>query len=602
MRIPLVVAAIAFFPLFFANTTLLACALPQSSSAQASNNTSVEAQMEIGATADAKQDYAAAVAAYRKAIEMDPRNAHAHQHFVESSMSQANVRIRKLFDNPDYSKFEHGQLHGDAKKVIEAERNKANAEATAGQKALLATYDRWIAAQPQVAAFYWGKGYALSLRDKTTEPEQLFNKAISLDPKFAAAYNSMAELEYGKGDYAKQRDYLQRAMDLDPANAEAASTYAQSLQFTDPPRFRQLVEQFSKRFPRDSNCTYLLYQLENTEPTTAERIQVLVRMRRSYVDRPVSTAGMDEPDVFTNWLEESMADLFNLYAPNDPQGALDLAREMQKQKWADPGWKDAVAYQQNLIKALDLISATRYSDVVALLQHQFGGFIVKYYLDQTPVERAISEAQARAGNVQQAFDTLATAWIKAPNPELKAGLLKFGSQLGKSTEQVTDALWQKWTADAKEMKPFELKNAIDGKKVKLSDFRGRVILVSFWFPLCGPCRAELPYLDEVAKKYQAQGFVILAINGIPQQNSLAPGVLKQYDVIGLKVPSDKWTDQYDHVRSFPTNYLLDPEGRIVAHPDVRSIDALNRFEAQIDALLYRSAKDKSTKSARASLM
>lgn len=601
MRIPLIVTVVALFP-FFPNLALPTHALPQSPSAQAASDRSAEAQMKIGAAADAKQDYPAAMAAYRQAIEIDPENAHAQQHFVESCMNQANVRVRKLFENPDYSKFEHGQLHGHAKKAIEAERKKADAKAMAGQKALLATYDQWITAHPDVAGFYWGKGYALTLRDKTTGPEELFLKAISLDPKFAAAYTSMAQLEYGKGDYAKQREYLQRAMDLEPANADAASTYAQSLQFTDPPQFRQLAEQFAKRFPKNSNCTYLLYQLENTEPTTADRIEVLERMRRSYVDQPVSTVGMDEPDIFTGWLEEAMADLFNLYAPNSPQKALDLAHEMQKQKWADTGWEDAVAYQQNLINARGLIAAAKYSDAVALLRHQFGGWIVKYDLDHTPVQMALAEGQAGTGNVQQGFDTLATAWIKAPNPELKAGLLKYGAQLGKSAEQVNDALWQKWTADAKEMKPFELKNVTDGKKVKLSDFRGRVILVSFWFPLCGPCRGELPYLDEVAKKYKAQGFVILAINGIPEQNSLAPGVLKQYDVTGLKVPNDKWTNQYDHVRSFPTNYLLDPQGRIMAHPDVRSVDALNRFEAQIDALLSSGAKDKSTKSERASSM
>lgn len=599
MRIPLAAAVAALF-VFSVNPTLLAGAVPQNSDAQTTNDARVEAQMKIGAAADAKQDYAAAVAAYRKAVEMDPQNAHAQQHFVESSMNHANVRIQKLFDNPDYSKFEHGQLHGRAKKTIEAESKEAHAEATAGQKALLTTYDQWISAHPKVAGFYWGKGYVLTLEDKTTGPEELFNKAISLDPKFAPAYNSLAALEYGKGDYAKQRDYLQRAMDLDPANADAARAYADSLQFTDPPQFRQLAGDFAKRFPKDSNCTRLLYQLENTEPTTADRIEVLERMRHSYVDQPVSTAGMDEPDIFMGWLESSMADLFNLYATNDPQKALDLAQEMQKQKWADTGWKDAIAYQQNLIKALDLISAAKYSDAAALLQRQFGGWIVKYDLDHTPVELAFAEAQAGAGNIQQAFDTLATAWIKVPNPELKAGLLKYGSQLGKSAEQVNDALWQRWIADAKEMKPFELKNAVDGKEVKLSDFRGKVILVSFWFPLCGPCRRELPYFDEVAKKYQSQGFVILAVNGIPQQNSLVPGVLRNYHITGLNVPSDKWARQYDNVRGFPTNYLLDSDGRIMAHPRVDSTDALKAFEAQIDTLLAWSTKD--VKSERASSM
>lgn len=599
MRIPLVVAAVTFF-LFFANPNLSASAPPQNPSTQAANGALVEAQMKIGEAADVKQDYAAAMAAYRKAIEIDPQNADAHKRFIMAAWNQANAATEKLFDNPDYSKFEHGQLRGHAKKVLDAERKKAIAESKSGDNALIATYDRWIAAQPNTAAFYWAKGYALSLRDKTTGPEELFQKAIALDPKFVPAYNSLAQLEYGRGDYTKQRAYLKRAMDLDPANPEAAEAYADSLQFTDPMQFRQLAEQFAKRFPYNSDCPYLLYQLENTEPANAGRIEVLQRMRRSYVDQPLSTAGMDQPDIFTGWLESSMSDLFNLYAANNPRGALELAQEMQKQKWADTGWKDAVAYQQNLIQALDLIYAAKYSEASALLQRRFSGDVVKYDVNPAPLNLALAEAQAGTGNVQQAFDTLAAAWIKAPNPELKTGLLKYGSRLGKSAEQVNHALWQKWTANAKEMKPFELKNAVDGKKVKLSDFRGRVILVSFWFPLCGPCRRELPYLNVVAKKYQSQGFAILAINGVPQQNSLAPGVLKQYDVTGLKVPSDKWARQYDNVRGFPTNYLLDSEGRIMAHPRVDSADTLRAFETQIDMLLAQSAKD--AKAERASSM
>jgi hypothetical protein len=126
-----------------------------------------------------------------------------------------------------------------------------------------------------------------------------------------------------------------------------------------------------------------------------------------------------------------------------------------------------------------MIAAAKYSDGSALLQHQLLGWIVNYDIDHTLLNLAIAEARCGAGNVQQGFDTLAAAWIKAPNAELKAGLIKYGSRLGKNTAQVDDALWRKWTENAKEMKPFELWKMDDDTKVKLADFRGRVILMQF---------------------------------------------------------------------------------------------------------------------------
>jgi len=581
MRIPQIAIAVILFGFPLTRTYRP----PGPQAAQSENNASSEAQMKLGEAADAKKDYAAAMVAYRQAINIDPQNVDAHKLFIMASVNQADVAIRKLFDDPDYAKFERGELHGAAKKAFEAKDKKAGATAKAGDNALVATYDDWIATHPKMAAFYWAKGYAFTMVERPSGEEELFQKAISLDPKFAPAYNSMADVEFEKGDYAKQSDYLKQVMDIDPSNSQAAFDYARSLQFTNPAQFRQLAEQYAKRFPRDSRCTYMLYELENSEPSSADRMSVLEGMRYSYVDKPVSTEGMDEPDTFTNLLESSMADLFNLYAQNDPKEALGLAQEMEKQKWADSSWKDAVAYQQNLITALNSIATAKYSDASSLLQHQFAGDIVKYYIDHSPVTLAIAEAQAGAGNTQQAFDTLAAAWIKKPTAELKTGLLKYGAKLGKTPAQVDDSLWQKWTDNAKEMKPFELKKVGSSTKIKLSDFRGKVTLVSFWFPLCGPCREEMPYLDEAAKKYQSQGFSILAINGVPEQNHFAPGVLKNYDITGLQVPSSKWADRYDHVHAFPTNYLLDAQGRIMAHPDVRNLAALKAFELQIDTLL-----------------
>jgi len=52
---------------------------------------------------------------------------------------------------------------------------------------------------------------------------------------------------------------------------------------------------------------------------------------------------------------------------------------------------------------------------------------------------------------------------------------------------------------------------LDGKKVSLSDFKGKPVLVNFWATWCGPCKVEMPWFEEFNKQYSAQGLVILGL-------------------------------------------------------------------------------------------
>jgi thiol-disulfide isomerase/thioredoxin len=70
-------------------------------------------------------------------------------------------------------------------------------------------------------------------------------------------------------------------------------------------------------------------------------------------------------------------------------------------------------------------------------------------------------------------------------------------------------------AEASEMRgkpaPAFTLATLDGKKVSLSDYKGRPVLVNFWATWCGPCKVEMPWFEEFNKEYAAQGFVILGL-------------------------------------------------------------------------------------------
>src|SRR5262245_27852736 len=58
---------------------------------------------------------------------------------------------------------------------------------------------------------------------------------------------------------------------------------------------------------------------------------------------------------------------------------------------------------------------------------------------------------------------------------------------------------------------FELKT-LAGRKVKLSDFRGKVVVLNFWATYCGPCRVEMPWLVDLYKQYRSRGLEVVGVS------------------------------------------------------------------------------------------
>ena len=101
---------------------------------------------------------------------------------------------------------------------------------------------------------------------------------------------------------------------------------------------------------------------------------------------------------------------------------------------------------------------------------------------------------------------------------------------------------------------------LDGSSVKLSDYRGRPVWVSFWATWCPPCRAENPDIQEVYEKYQAEGLVILALS-IGEDTGTVQGYVQRTGLtytIGL----DQTTEIAARYRivGIPTHFFVDRDG------------------------------------------
>lgn len=117
--------------------------------------------------------------------------------------------------------------------------------------------------------------------------------------------------------------------------------------------------------------------------------------------------------------------------------------------------------------------------------------------------------------------------------------------------------------------PDFTQNDPSGKPVKLSDFRGKYVLVDFWASWCGPCRQENPNVVANYNQYKNKGFRVLGVS-LDQPNG-HDAWLKAIDTDGLawtQVSDLKgWKNEaaqlYD-IQAIPQNLLIGPEGRIVA--------------------------------------
>lgn len=109
-----------------------------------------------------------------------------------------------------------------------------------------------------------------------------------------------------------------------------------------------------------------------------------------------------------------------------------------------------------------------------------------------------------------------------------------------------------------------------GTPFRLSDYRGKVVLINFWGTWCGPCVQELPELIAVQEKYQARGFTIigLADNNDPrlteeQYRQALQGYIQEKGINYPNVPIPEGIKQAYGLEAFPTSLLLDKDGKVV---------------------------------------
>lgn len=130
---------------------------------------------------------------------------------------------------------------------------------------------------------------------------------------------------------------------------------------------------------------------------------------------------------------------------------------------------------------------------------------------------------------------------------------------------------------------FEL-TTVDGKTVRLSDFKGKVVAVNFWAPWCGPCRVETPGFVAAYKKYEERGLVVIGVAAQTNEGDVKK-FIAEYGVpyyIGI---SDKAAEQYNII-GLPTTYLFDRNGKLATH--FVGYTTESRLESVLQTILWKT--------------
>ena len=165
---------------------------------------------------------------------------------------------------------------------------------------------------------------------------------------------------------------------------------------------------------------------------------------------------------------------------------------------------------------------------------------------------------------------------------IAAAMLYFGVHMARHSEMPTSRISKSSPA------PDFTLESLEGKNMRLSDLRGKAVLLNFWATWCGPCKIETPWLVELQNKYGSQGLQVI---GVAMDDSGKEDIAKFAKDMGVNYPvllgKEAVGNAYGGVPALPESFFIGRDGKIV--DKIIGLKGKSEIEDSIKAALSTQA-------------
>ena len=419
-------------------------------------------------------------------------------------------------------------------------------------------YAIWMKRFPKsaIVPFELGKTYE-QYHDPRCKENLL--KALSLNPNLAGAWEYLSYYATFAGDNTAAFEYMQHAVQADPKNAVLSFRYASMYKDSVTAKYDSLMVNVAYHFPNDEKGAEALCQLAKIRFNENEKTAYYEALYRMYSKQQ------------SPWFRAGMRDYYDYLLNTSPDKAFDLALKMVLEIKINRGdWKQKLIVAREFVEAGKLLDANKPSEATEILKHvNLGNSKVDGMLIDAEETLALFKAKvANAGNkTREAYDSVAAYYSKKPSDRIYQILRTYAAKLGIDSSKVDTDVWKIRNNEAWKETDFTLENFDDQKRVSLSDYRGKVVLLTYWFPGCIPCREEFLHFEAILKKYNSTNIAYMAINIENQEDDYVMPLVKKngYTFVPLQDDPNKKIGNLPEGKDVgaPTNFLIDQRGRVI---------------------------------------